>query len=187
MGTAARPQDLFAADSDVAALVYGRSDDPDTLLATFASDLAAQGFDVVGLLQRRRRGAEGAIAAVDFLLFPDASPVGAGVPCADALSAAEPSLRDAVRRRPDLLVVNRFGSAELSGGGLLGVLTDAVRLEVPVLIAVPQAIFTDWLGFSGGLTIRLDCRRAGLDRWWASLSTAAPYKSGARTLCERIK
>ena len=29
MGTAAKPQDLFAADSDVAALVYGRGDDPE--------------------------------------------------------------------------------------------------------------------------------------------------------------
>ena len=181
MGATGRHQDLFAADSDVAALVYNRGDDPDTVLAAFAADLAAQGLDVVGLLQRRRHN------AVDFMLIPDASPIGAGVPCAAALSAAEPSLRDAVRRRPDLLIVNRFGSAELSGGGLLGVLAEAVRLDVPVLIAVPQAIFTDWLGFSGGLAIRLDCRRAGLDRWWKALSKAPPFWSDARTMCERAK
>ena len=186
MGATTKPQDLFAADSDVAALVYNRGDDPDTVLAAFAADLAAQGLDVVGLLQRRRHDATGT-AAVDFMLIPDASPVGAGVPCAAALSAAEPSLRDAVRRRPDLLIVNRFGSAELSGGGLLGVLAEAVRLDVPVVIAVPQAIFTDWLGFSGGLAIRLDCRRAGLDRWWNALSKAPPFWSDARTMCERAK
>ena len=181
MGATGRHQDLFAADSDVAALVYNRGDDPDTVLAAFAADLAAQGLDVVGLLQRRRHN------AVDFMLIPDASPVGAGVPCAAALSAAEPSLRDAVRHRPDLLIVNRFGSAELSGGGLLGVLAEAVRLDVPVLIAVPQAIFTDWLGFSGGLAIRLDCRRAGLDRRWNALSKAPPFRSGVRTMCEQAK
>ena len=174
MGATAKPQDLFAADSDVAALVYSPGDDPDALLHSFATNLIAGGFDPVGLLQRRRG------TRVDFVLMPDASTVG-------ALSAAAPSLLDAVRRRPDLLIVNRFGSAELSGGGLLGVLVEAVRRDVPVLIAVPRALFPDWLAFSGGLTIRLDCTRNDLDRWWASLSKPPLPWSRSHTICEQMK
>jgi len=173
MGATAKPQDLFAADSDVAALVYSRGDDPDALLQSFATDLVAGGSHPVGLLQRRSG------TRVDYMLMPGAAAV-------DALSAAAPSLLNAVRRRPDLLIVNRFGSAELSGGGLLGVLVEAVRLDVPVLIAVPQALFPDWLAFSGGLAIRLDCTRNGLERWWASLSKPPPW-ARPHTVCERLK
>jgi len=174
MGSSAKPQDLFAADSDVAALVYRPGDDPDAVLAAFMTGLTVDGFDPVGLLQRRNG------TVVDFVLMPGAGTI-------DALAAAQPSLLAAVRRRPDLLVVNRFGSAELSGGGLLGVLVEAVRLEVPVLIAVPQALFADWLGFSGGLTIRLDCRRNSLDRWWASLSRPSLPQFQPHTVCEQMK
>ncbi|HEV2676114.1 MAG TPA: DUF2478 domain-containing protein [Aliidongia sp.] len=185
MATIAKPHDLFAADSDVAALVYARGDEPDALLEAFTADLAARRLDVAGLLQRRR--GNGTDSWVDFRLVPDRGILGTGRSCADALSAAEPSLLDAVRRRPDLLVVSRFGSAELSGGGLLRVLVEAVRLDVPILIAVPQALFSDWLGFSGGLTIRLDCHRSGLDRWWASLSKPPPSRRPFDTICERAK
>ena len=169
-----RPQDLFAADSDVAALVYAPGDDPDALLGSFATDLVADGFSPVGLLQRRR------VARLDYLLMP-------GTRAVAALSAAAPSLLAAVRRGPDLLIVNRFGSAELSGGGMLEVFVEAVRLDVAVLIAVPQALFTDWLAFSGGLTIRLDCTHAGLERWWASLSKPPQPWSRSPTVCEYLK
>jgi len=174
MGAGAKPQGLFAADSDVAALVYARGDDPDALLGSFATDLVAGGFGPVGLLQRRRGN------RVDYLLMPGTSAVA-------GLSAAAPSLLAAVRRRPDLLIVNRFGWAELSGGGLLGVLVEAVRLDVPVLIAVPQALFADWLAFSDGLTIRLGCTRTGLERWWASLSKPPQPWSRSPTICEQLK
>lgn len=174
MGGSTNPRDLFAADSDVAALVYRPGDDPDAVLGAFMVDLLADGFDPVGLLQRRNG------SLVDFVLMPETDAVG-------ALSAATPALLAAVRRRPDLLVVNRFGSAELSGGGLLEVLVEAVRLDVPVLIAVPQALFTDWLGFSGGLTIRLACRRNSLDRWWASLSKPTLPRFQPQTVCEQMK
>jgi hypothetical protein len=173
MAVRAKPQDLFAADSDVAALVYRPGDDPDAVLDAFVASLVADGFDPIGLLQRRNG------PAVDFVPMPDAGTV-------EALSAATPALLDAVRRRPDLLVVNRFGSAELSGGGLLSVLIEAVRLDVPVLIAVPQALFSDWLVFSGGLTIRMDCRRNSLDRWWASLSKPTLPRFQPQTICEQM-
>ena len=91
MGSSAKPQDLFAADSDVAALVYRPGSDPD---------------------------------------------------------------------------------------GVLG---------VPVLIAVPEALFADWLHFSGGLTIRLDCRRISLDRWWTSLSRPPLPHFQPHTVCAQMK
>jgi len=94
------------------------------------------------------------------------------------------ALGTAMRQEPDLLVVNRFGSAELSGGGLLGVLVEAAGRDIPVLIAVPEALFPAWLDFTDGLAVRLPCSRSGLERWWHSLGSS---RQPLQTLCERLK
>ncbi|MEI9983322.1 MAG: DUF2478 domain-containing protein [Aliidongia sp.] len=84
--------------------------------------------DIAGLLQRR----SDANATVEFALMPDTF---RAVACGTALPQAAAALRAAIEQGPDLLVINRFGSAELSGGGLLGVLIEAAQRDIPVLIA----------------------------------------------------
>ena len=163
---------FFDSDRDVAALVYAVGEDPDALLLDFTRDLAARGVAVVGLLQRRCGG------TVEFALMPGR------LPCSTGLSEAALALGAALEQGPDLLVVNRFGSAELSGGGLLDVLVEAAGHDIPVLIAVPEALFPAWLDFTDGLAVRLSCSRSGLERWWRSLGSVP---TRLPTLCERLK
>jgi hypothetical protein len=174
------PAGFFDTDCDIAALVYAPSEDPDAMLLSFTGDLAACGVDIAGLLQRR----SDATSAVEFALMPDAF---RAMACGNALPQAAAALRAAIEQGPDLLVINRFGSAELSGGGLLGVLIEAAGRDIPVLIAVPAALFPGWLAFTGGVAVRLACRRAGLERWWRSLAPAQSFRLPAETACERFK
>ena len=184
----------FDAQCDIAALVYGPGKRPDDLLGEFASDLLAEGFDVVGVLQTRNPSSAG-WQTPDLVFLPDghrlslASPAGdadaLARACLDALAEADAWLRQALRRRPDVLVLNRFGSSERSGAGLIGAVAQALALEVPVLLAVPQALFGDWLEFSQGLTVKLECRRESLDAWWISLGW--PSSAPRRRFCETFK
>lgn len=187
----------FDAECDVAAIVYAPGDDPDLLLAEFTAELSATGFDALGIVQRRRPEQHDGKPLPDLLIVPSGMFVSdtheataercPHDSCRTMLSNAEAWLQEAVRRRPDLLVINRFGSAERAGGGLLGVLAEAVEADIPVLVAVPQALFEDWLRFTDGLAIKLDCRRASLDRWWQALGRAPVFPFRAGGFCELFK
>ncbi len=87
-------------------------------------------------------------------------------------------LQEFTRDHPALLVLDHFGAAELAA------LVDAASRDIPVLIAVPEARFPDWLDFTAGLAVRLPCSRSGLERWWHSLGAVPPPR---QTLCERLK
>ncbi len=174
--------------SDVAAVVYGRAEDPDTLLAGFLRDAHAQGFDAVGVVQARHDPTLNRPAAVDFQMFPDESTVGAPADgCGRALLGVGQRLARLVEQRPDIVVLNRFGWQELNGAGLLDVLQLAILREVPAVIAVPEALFPHWLDLANGLTVRLACDRGALDRWWRSLWRAPPLARRRSTTCERYK
>lgn len=172
--------------SDVAAVVYGRADDPDTLLAAFLHDLHAQGFDAVGVVQTRHASPPDGRAAIDFRLLPDEVAIGADC-CGTALRGVGDRLAQRVGQRPDIVVLNRFGWQELNGAGLLDVLRLAIAREVPAVIAVPDALFPQWLDLAGGLMVKLPCRRDALDRWWRALWRAPPPAGRRSTACERYK
>ncbi len=55
----------------------------------------------------------------------------------------------ALAGQPDLLIVNKFGKTEASGGGFCSVLADAIERGVPVLTTVPTANFEAWQAFAG--------------------------------------
>ncbi|BAI76255.1 hypothetical protein AZL_d04290 (plasmid) [Azospirillum sp. B510] len=189
---------LFDDRSDVAALVYGGGDDPDSLLSAFLLDLQAQGFDAVGVVQVRPDASVTGMAAPGFRLLPgrggepapegrEGETPGFGTPGVETLAGIGRRLAALVELRPDIVVLNRFGWQELNGFGLLDVLQLAMLRDVPAVIAVPDALFPHWLDLADGLTVKLPCDRAALDRWWASL-WRAPSPAGRRsTLCERAK
>ncbi|WP_376966954.1 DUF2478 domain-containing protein [Azospirillum sp. A26] len=180
-------QPPFDDRSDVAAVVYGGTDDPDRLLSGFLLDLQTQGFDAVGIVQVRREAPlEGRPAHGFRLLSGQGSPSPDDDPGGESLAGIGRRLAALVEGRPDIVVLNRFGWQELNGSGLLDVLHLAMLREVPAVIAVPEALFPHWLELANGLTVRLPCDRAALDRWWVSLWRAAP---GGRppTVCERDK
>ncbi len=204
---------VFDDHSEVAAVVYGGGEDPDALLAAFLRDLHRQGFDAVGIVQRHNP-VHGGGAPVEFTLLPDDDRAGgdrAGGDRADgsqadggwAVDPARPSdpldacgralqgvgqrLSALVEHRPDLVVLNRFGWQECNGSGLLDVLRLAIEREVPVVIAVPEALFARWLDLANGLAVKLPCDRRSLDRWWTALWRAPAPADRRPTACERYK
>src|SRR5260370_10347176 len=82
-------------------------------------------------------------------------------------------LTAAIDDGPDLVVINRFGRAEAEGRGLVKPIAQALKADIPVLIAVPQRRFFDWIRFSEGMNVRLPCRREAVDRWWRPGSGAS--------------
>lgn len=114
----------FDAQCDLAALVYGKPDEPDQLLREFVRDLATCGYRVVGLIQTRL---DDGAAAVTVL------PTGETIPLAQRrgpLSSssrvgpcdlAQPAARIDVllEAGADLVIINRFGKLEAEGTGLV--------------------------------------------------------------------
>ena len=179
-------------ECDVAALVYGPQDDPDAILEAFVTDLRRQGFDAVGLLQRRK-AVPGDV--IDFFLIPRGDEemglgetgVAAGTPCGSRLQDLGEQVAHVLDRHPDIIVLNRFGWLEASGSGLLGLLADAIAHDVPVLTAVPEGLFERWLAVVQGLAIRLPCKRSSLEHWWIGLARGPHIRSAEPRFCERYK
>jgi hypothetical protein len=192
----ARPiQPEFHAECDVAAVVYGAADYPDALLAEFIHDLRKQGVDAVGLLQRRNPRRPGIAGPLEFFLIPEADAHQACLEpqssparsCGAQLQDLSARLGVALEKRPDLIVLNRFGWLEASGSGLLSLLAGAIEREVPVAIAVPEGLFDSWLSVAQGLAVRLRCDRVSLDRWWESVRRSSSAAAPHAAFCERYK
>jgi len=185
----------FHAECDVAALVYRTAEDPDGVLAGFTYDLRSQGFDAVGLLQRHNPRERDNCEPVEFLLVPAmAAQRSCSEPRCSAVLQCGIQLQDlgerlglALERNPDIVVLNRFGWLEANGSGLLNVLTAAIEQDIPVAIAVPEALFDRWLTVSQGLAVKLSCDRASLDRWWNAVRRSSLAATPSSTFCEYHK
>ena len=58
-------------------------------------------------------------------------------------------------------------------GHLIHLIKQAVDADIPVITAVPVHRFAAWVKYSNGMSVRLPCRRAALDAWWASVAGGA--------------
>jgi nucleoside-triphosphatase THEP1 len=185
---------MFDAECNLAAVVYGTKDDPDSLLLEFARDLGREGFRVVGVVQRRRaqRGVDaaldvvvlptGRIVALDHERGPSACRLDSG-----RLAGIAHAVAVDIAAGADLLIVNRFGRMESRGQGLVGLIRQAVAADIPVLTAVPEAHFASCVKYSDGMNIRVPCRRASLDQWWKSVTPRAVGRTATATFCEIAK
>lgn len=70
---------------------------------------------------------------------------------------------------PRLVVLNRFGKAEAEGGGLRGVLEQAIGQGIPVLLAVNSRQLGFWREFAGDLAQELPCETAAIRNWVAGV------------------
>ncbi|ALN75575.1 DUF2478 domain-containing protein [Aureimonas sp. AU20] len=163
-------------DNDVAGMLYAPGDDPDTVLAEFMRLLLAEGWDVLGILQRRVADAPSKSRSVEFVLAPEMEWPEAGSDegryegrASDRLPELGHRLAGALDRKPDLILLNRFGRAELEGGGLVEILSAALVDIVPIAVAVPIGLRDAWVRSTGGLavSVRPDAQR--LLHWWRSL------------------
>lgn len=188
--------------SPIAVVVYGRDRRPDAMLAEAARRLRLGGLDVRGLLQCGTSGDSSRCAA----LFLDDIGTGRRIQVFEqrgrdtrgcrldpsGLACAAMWVREAIAARPDILFVNRFGRQEAAGRGLLGEIGAAATAEIPVVVAVGEALLPDWRSFAGEEGTRLGSDAEALVTWclarkrqearsvgraWARPGTAAPSGS----------
>jgi hypothetical protein len=179
--------------SDLAALVYRDGEDPDCVLRDFSRALIAQGRRVVGLVQARTH------CLISATLLPTGETIELSQAlghysqsCAldtDRLAQAAVYVQNGIVAGSDLVVINRFGKLEAQGKGLLDELAQAVAADTPVVIAVPQHRFEDWLRFSGGMSVKLGCCSSSLHQWWNAVSRDGDPRPAADppTYCEYVK
>jgi hypothetical protein len=187
---------MFDSQCDLAALVYGPDQNPDEVLRGFAADLDGRGYRSVGLLQLGHHCLDPELSAMlihsgeRLRLFQDLGRCAQGCRLdVGQLMEAGVRIAEAIDDGADLVVINRFGRQEREGKGLLHVIARALEADIPVVIAVPETGFADWLTFSGGMSVRLRCDRDALEFWWSGVSRrhVGFARSYRQTVCEVLK
>ena len=188
---------MFDAQCDFAAVVYGVKDNPDRLLLDFTEDLRRSGVRTAGLVQLDSWTGQSDDREVRTVVLSSGEVVpvahdrdlgapGCGLDCGQLASIAK-LIEAAIQEGADLVVINRFGKLEAKGKGLIELVQQAVDADIPVLIAVPEHRFAGWIKYSAGMSVRLPCRRAALDRWWQSVAMGRSGRSTASTFCAIAK
>jgi len=186
---------MFDAQCDLAALVYEGDQDPDAILRGFATDLNGHGLRAVGMVQAGQC-ADSSLSAVllhsdeTLLLAQDFDPHASGCRLdVDRLQNAGLRISSALDAGADILIINRFGKRERDGRGLCYLIERALKADIPVLIAVANHRFADWVKFSGGMSVKLACDRRALDEWWRNVSMRTPraISQDRPTICEVLK
>jgi hypothetical protein len=79
------------------------------------------------------------------------------------------AVQQAIGAGCDLVVLNKFGKIEESGGGLAPAFASAVEAGAPILTSVSPKFTAAWDGFAAALYVILPPDLAAIERWWASV------------------
>jgi hypothetical protein len=187
---------MFDSQCDLAALVYEQDQDPDRILRDFVSELNARGHRAVGIVQLGHHGLDASLSAMlvhtgeEFQLFQDLGACAAGcrLDVGQLLDAGQ-RIASAIEDGADILIVNRFGRQESEGKGLSYLVERALSADIPVVIAVPNHRFADWIKFADGMSVKLHCDRRSLEIWWDTVSArnGGFIPQNHQTVCEALK
>ena len=163
----------------LAAIVYTDNVYPEAAFAALVERCRSLGLSLAGVLQRRVSDAPG--RRCDVLLedlstghctsiFEDRGAGAAGCRLDEAaLNEAAARIEGNMEDRPNLLVLNKFGKAECSGGGLLDLIASAMDRQITVVIGVPRANLQAWRDFAGDLSLELPEDIDAIEKWVGSL------------------
>lgn len=84
-----------------------------------------------------------------------------------ALEEAAALIAASFRKGPELLIINKFGSLEAAGGGLVDVISNAVDQGIPVIVGVPQRHLDAWRTFTNGLAEEAPVDQLRVQQWLA--------------------
>jgi hypothetical protein len=160
----------------LAALVYDRGEEANGIVAAFAADLAHGGVRLGGFVQIVG-AAEPELDKETHVLDLE---TGARFPIMQKLGPHSQSCRvdpmalvdigqlvlQALSRKPELLIINRFGRLESEGKGLVDEIGAAALSGLPVLVGVASRYLDQWRSFALDLAEELDCSKEALEAWW---------------------
>ena len=163
------------------AVVYLSSPNTRHALSDFVKSLKQDGVHVGGVLQETFRIPEGDMRGINIIdveterripiNYPTREEWDNRVCSLDVSALAETSvvLKRAIERRPDLIVVEKFGNSEKDGKGLMEEIFQAIVEGIPLLVAVPEAFLEDWAERSGGMGATIPHELDAIRAWWDGL------------------
>lgn len=161
--------------------------DAEAPFARLADRLRAQGLRLAGVKQinRQREGAcrcdmilEDLSSGEVICISEDRGPEARGCRLdRGALAEATERVLRAIRRGADLVIVNKFGKAESEGGGMRGVIAQAVEEGIPVLVCANAEHHLNLIDFAGELAVTLPLSEAVIGEW---LDDVLPVASARR-------
>lgn len=153
-----------------------RRGEVDRVLAEVAADLAACGLRLAGVVQINPE-VPGRRCDMDLVLLDAGArvrisqclgPLARGCrldPAGLEAAVGQVAARLEGGERPDLLIVNKFGKAEIAGRGFRPVVARALELGVPVLIGLNRGNHDGFEAFAEGLAERLAPEPAAVVCW----------------------
>lgn len=155
----------------------------DELLAKVAAHLTARGWPLAGVVQINSETGTQTRCDMDLhVLTLDTrvrisqrlGPMARGCRLdPQGLEEAVGLVERALERGPRLLLINKFGKAELEGRGFRPVIGRALAAGVPVLTAVNQANLAGFESFSAGMGTPLDPQARAVIDWCLAQSSGA--------------
>ena len=172
----------MSTESDIraAAVVYRSEVNDRHALADFARELADAGYRLGGVVQEVSVDEQGRrthidsvdLATGDRVTINPPGPTGSdGTSCSldtAALADAGAPLRRMLIEPPDLVVAEKFGEQEQSGGGLMDDILEIIAAGLPVLVLVPEPALASWREMTGDQIEEVPCETDALRRWWHS-------------------
>jgi uncharacterized protein (DUF779 family) len=72
---------------------------------------------------------------------------------------------------------------------LLGEIGGCESADIPVVIAVPEHRFADWIRFADGMSVKLHCDPGSLNAWWDSVAArnGGIIRHDHQSICEVLK
>ena len=159
----------------LAAIVYTDNVYPGGAFETLVARCRSLGLSLAGVLQHRVSSAPGRRCDLELedlssghrtAIFEDRGAGAAGCRLDEAaLAEVAARVEGGLGRAPDLHVLNKFGKAECSGGGLLDLIASAMDRKVRVVIGVPKSNLQEWRNFAGDFAVELHDDVAEIERW----------------------
>ena len=160
--------------------------DAEAPFARLADSLRARGLNLAGVKQtnRKREGAcrcdmilEDLSSGEVICISEDRGPEARGCRLdRGALAEASERVLRAIRCGADLVIVNKFGKAESEGGGMRGVIAQAVEEGIPVLVCANAEHHVNLMDFAGDLAVTLPLSEAAIGDWLDDVLSAAPAR-----------
>lgn len=172
----------------LAAIVYPDDTFPERAFDVLVAHCRSRNFSLAGVVQRRidttpsRRCnvvLEDLSSGHRTSIFEDRGAGARGcrldeAAMAEAAARIEANLENA----PDLLVLNKFGKAECTGGGLLDLIANAMERKIAVVIGVPSSNLRAWRDFAGDLAVEHSDGTGEIQRWMESLERSISCRQG---------
>jgi hypothetical protein len=167
------------------AVVYSDGIEADQFIADFGYRLRDSGFALTGLVQHshsaRERGqcdieVEELASRIVLQLAEERSDQQGCRFDSAALMEGGALIDAALKKAPELLILNKFGRLEAEGGGLRDVIADAIQLGIPAIVGVPCRHLEAWRQFTDGRAEETAINAARVRQWLARQGLAIqPY------------